>query len=110
MFWNKNDKPGLVVACGNCSPMRPGWFGSKLNDSEIALQSGDYSAIPRIFCVFSEDHAPSKVRAAILLRDVLDRLTFDELVRIDEQIRQTTSMISVGRSTEINFPLLCPRE
>ena len=78
MFWKKNDKPG--------------WFGSKLDDNEIALQSGDYSAIPRIFCVFAENHTPSKTRAASILCDVLDRLTFDEIVRIDVQMRQTTSM------------------
>jgi len=80
MFWDKNDKH------------KPDWFGSKLNDNEIALQSGDYSAIPRIFCVFSENHALSKARAASILCHLLDRLTFDEVVRIDAQMRQTTSM------------------
>ena len=76
MFWNN----------------KPGWFGSKLNDYGSALQSGDYSAIPWIFCVFAENHTASKTVAAELLCAALEKMTFDELVRIDEQMRQTTSM------------------
>jgi hypothetical protein len=78
MFWNKNSKPG--------------WFGSKLNDYGSALESGDYSAIPWVFCVFAENHAAAKNKAAELLCNVLEKLTFDELIRIDEQMRQSTSM------------------
>ena len=78
MFWNKNNKPG--------------WFGSKLDEYKSTLQSGDYSAISWIFCVFSENHEASKTVAAKLLRAALDKLTFDELIRVDEQMRQTTSM------------------
>ena len=78
MFWNKNNKPS--------------WFGSKLNEYESALQSGDYSTIPWIFCVLSENHTVAKTVAAKQLRAALDKLSFDELIRIDEQMRQTTSM------------------
>jgi len=71
---------------------KPGWFGSKLNINIELLQSGDYRAIPWIFCVFAESHAASKTVAAKALCTALDRLAFDELVHIDERMRQTTSM------------------
>jgi hypothetical protein len=78
VFWNKNNKPG--------------WFGLKLNDYGTALESGDYSAIPWVFCMLAENHAAAKNKAAEFLCEALEKLTFDELVRIDEQMRQTTSM------------------
>ncbi len=78
MFWNKKD------------PL--GWYGSKLNDYGSALQSGDYSAIPWVFCVLTENHAAGKTAAADILCTALEKMTFDDLVRVDEQMRQTTSM------------------
>ena len=78
MFWHKHDKPG--------------WFGTKLNDYTQALLSGDTSAIPWIFCVFAENHMATKTVASKILSTALEILTFDELIRIDEQMRQTTSM------------------
>ena len=78
MFWNKNNKPG--------------WFGTKLNDYAQALLSGGTSAIPWIFCVFAENHAATKTVASEILSAVLEKMSFNELVRIDEQMRQTTSM------------------
>ena len=69
-----------------------GWFGKQLEENILALEEGDYSRIPWIFCVFSEDHAASKLIAARALSKTLDKLGFDEIIRIDEQMRQTTSM------------------
>lgn len=76
MFWNR----------------KPGWFGAQLNKYIPLLQSGDYSAVSWIFCAFTENHALSKIIAVKALSTALVRLTFNELVRIDEQMRQTTSM------------------
>ena len=78
MFWKKSDKPG--------------WFGSKLSDYKAVLESGDYGAIPWVFCALSEKHRATKTAAAKLLCVVLDKLTFGDIIRIDEQMRQTTSM------------------
>ena len=78
MFWNKNNQPG--------------WYGSKLNDYKTVLQSGDFSSIPWVFCVLSEKHDASKTTAADILCDALGKMSFDDLVQIDEQMRQTTSM------------------
>ena len=79
MFWHDKDK-------------KPGWFGKQLEENIKALRDGDRSRIPWIFCIFAENHEKSKVIAAKALRETLDNLSFEELVRTDEQMRQTTSM------------------
>lgn len=71
---------------------KPGWYGSQLHNHIKALNDGDYSRIPWIFCVFAEPHAPSKLAAAKALSSVLRLLSYDDIVRIDQQMRQTTSM------------------
>jgi len=76
MFWNKNQ----------------GWFGRQLDENIMALNNGDFSKIPWVFCVFAESHSLSKVSASIALRDTLSKLQFNDIIRIDEQMRQTTSM------------------
>ena len=76
MFWNKKAE----------------WFGSQLSKQIESLQSGDYSAIPWIFCVFSENNKSLKSHAAKALSKALDGMSFNELVLVDEQMRQTTSM------------------
>ena len=76
MFWNK----------------KPGWFGRQLDENIKALNDGDFSKIPWVFCVFSEEHAPSKLSAAKALSETLSKLQFNDVIRIDEQMRQTTSM------------------
>ena len=68
------------------------WFSSQLDNNISLMQSGDYSSIPWIFCVFAENHMPSKTVAAKALCAVLGSLTFDELILIDRQMRQTTSI------------------
>lgn len=69
-----------------------GWYGQQLNKHIISLSSGDYRSIPAVFCVFAENHNPSKEAAAKALCEALDKMTFDDLVRADTQMRQTTSM------------------
>ena len=69
-----------------------GSYGAKLNDNVMALQSGDCGAIPRVFWVFAENNAAAKTKAAEILDAVFEKMTFDDLVRIDEQMRQTTSI------------------
>ena len=56
------------------------------------LKAGDYNRIPSVFCAFAYDCHDFKVEVAKALCDVLDKSTFDDLVRIDEQMRQATSM------------------
>ena len=77
MFWNNKNL---------------GRFGKQLNNQISLLQAGDYSSISWIFCVFSETHAASKELAAKALCEALGKMTFDDLVRVDERMRQTTSM------------------
>ena len=69
-----------------------GWFGKQLEENIYALNEGDRSRIPWIFCVFAEHHNQAKTKAVKALRETLEGLSFDETVRVDEQIRQTTSM------------------
>ena len=71
---------------------KPGWYGKYLDKNITALLEGDISNIPWIFCVFSEKHNPSKLAAAKALNEILGTLSFNDIVRIDEQMRQTTSM------------------
>lgn len=71
---------------------KPGWFGKLLEENIQKLQNGDYSSIPWIFCTLAEDHNHSKLIAAKALNDVLASLQFDDVIRIDTQMRQTTSM------------------
>ena len=76
MFWNN----------------KQGWFGKQLEKNILTLGEGDSSRIPWIFCVLSEQHAASKQIAAQALSQALDYMCFDEIIRVDEQMRQTTSM------------------
>ena len=76
MFWNKE----------------PGWFGKQLAENSKALANGDFSKIPWVFCVFAEEHNQSKLLAAKAFSNTLDELKFDDIIRIDVQMRQTTSM------------------
>ena len=69
----------------------PGYYGRYLDNSIEALRCGDLSQIPWIFCVFSETHDPSKLAAARALNEILGILTFGDIIRVDAQMRQTTS-------------------
>lgn len=71
---------------------KQGWFGQQLKKNIQALEQGDYSRIPWIFCVLTEQHIESKLIAAQSLARVLANLDYDDIVSIDGQMRQTTSM------------------
>jgi len=68
------------------------WFSKNLNENIKILNTGDFSIIPWIFCVFAENSAKHKLIAAKALCSILDKLTFSDICRIDAQMRQTTSM------------------
>ena len=76
MFWKK----------------KRGWFGEHLEENIKALNEGDLRRLPWIFCVFSEENSQSKLLAAKALNNVLKSFEFDDIIRIDMQMRQTTSM------------------
>ncbi|MDL2275941.1 hypothetical protein LJC22_07440 [Desulfosarcina sp. OttesenSCG-928-G10] len=71
---------------------KPGWFGKQLKQNIEALRAGDTSRIPFVFCVFSEKHAPSKLMAAKALNEAMATLSFNDMARIDIQMRQSHSM------------------
>ena len=71
---------------------KPGRFGKQLMQYIADLSNGDQSRIPWIFCVFSEKHNPSKLAAARALAEILESLSLSDVMRIGEQMRQTTSM------------------
>lgn len=71
---------------------KKGWYGKQLKENIIALNNGDYRRIPWIFCVFSEDHEPSKLKASKVLNNILGLLSFNDIIKIDSLMRQTTSM------------------
>ena len=72
--------------------LKPNLFGVQLKRNVKALRDGDRSRLPWIFCVFTENHARSKLLAAKALRDAIDSFSFKDITRIEEQVRQTSSM------------------
>ena len=92
MLWQKKQSEDHSKKHSTLQGDIPGWFGKDLEENIRALREGDQSRIPWILCVFAEHHDQSKLMAAKALRETLDSLSFDGIVRIDAQIRQTTSM------------------
>jgi HEAT repeat protein len=76
MFWRK----------------KRGWFGEHLEENIKALNEGDLSRIPWIFCVFSEKDPYAKLQASKVLSNIIKGFEFDDIIRIDTQMRQTTSL------------------
>ena len=68
------------------------WVASQLTQNIEALRNGVRSRIPWVFCAFAGTSAPVKLEAAQALCEVLDILSFNEIIRVEEQMRQTTSM------------------
>ncbi|MDR2898086.1 MAG: HEAT repeat domain-containing protein [Spirochaetaceae bacterium] len=79
MFWQKKQN-------------QPGKFGIALEENIKALHEGKLWRIPWVLSVFAENHDESKLAAAKVLSEILETLSFDEIIRVDEQIRSTTSM------------------
>lgn len=76
MFWNKKRT----------------WYSEHLAENIQALNEGDLRRIPLIFCVFSGDDTNDKLLAAKVLKKVIKDFGFDDIIRMDLQMRQTTSM------------------
>lgn len=68
------------------------FYSSNLDNNIEYLKKGDLGCLPWIFCVFAEDSATHKLRAAQALNEILKELSFDDLFRTDIQMRKTTSM------------------
>lgn len=68
------------------------WFSEHLDENIKALNEGDQGRISWIFCVFSEGDSYAKLQASKVLNNVLKALDFNDIIRIDTQMRQTTSM------------------
>lgn len=82
MFWKRKSR---------WTKSNPSWT-SIMGEHISLLRSGDYNRIPSVFCVFAYNHNTLKTDAANALCGVLEKATFDDLTRIDEQMRQTTSI------------------
>ena len=69
-----------------------GIFGVELDKNMSFVLNKDFRYLPQIFCVFSEKHKRSKQKAATFLKNILENLSFNDIIKIDAQMRQTTSM------------------
>lgn len=68
------------------------FYSSNLNAYIAQASEGALHNLPLIFCVFAENSDNHKVAAANFLCEFLNKLSFDDIYRIDKQMRQTTSM------------------
>lgn len=68
------------------------FYSSNLNDYITQASKGELRDLPWIFCVFSENSDKHKLIAANFLCGILNELSFDDIYRIDKQMRQTASM------------------
>ena len=92
-----------------------------------SLASGEYSVVPRVFRILAEGDAVLQNAAADALRWTLGKMTFEELARIDRQMRQgypsewgvdwhqhtidsflTLSMTANMRRAVVTFASFCP--
>lgn len=71
---------------------KKGYHSSNLNNYIAQVRKGDTRYLPWIFCVFSENSNKHKVVAADVLRDILKNCSFDDVYRLDKQMRETTSV------------------
>ncbi len=69
-----------------------GSFGAELNKNIAFVLEKNFHYLPQIFCVFSEKHDNSKRRAAVFFKTILEKLSFNDVMNIDTQMRETTSM------------------
>lgn len=67
-----------------------GYYGEQLEENILALKNGERSRILRILCVFAEKYEESKLIAARALANELEHFEFDDIIRIDKQMRETT--------------------
>ena len=68
------------------------FFSSNLDSYIEDLYSGDLRALPKIFCIFAENTPIQKLKASQVLNESLILFSFDDICKIDIQMRQTTSI------------------
>ena len=71
---------------------KPEYYSQQFEDNLAAIKNEDYNYIPVLFCVFAEHTNSYKYQAAFELNKILNKLTITEIVKIDKQMRQRTSM------------------
>ncbi len=69
-----------------------GFYGLRLNDYIIEVEKGDFTYLPWIFCVLTEDSKKQKKVAASLLNKILSTSSVDDIYKIDKLMREKTSM------------------
>lgn len=67
-------------------------YSHSLSENIQHVLSGEVRYLADVFCVFGEDHQPSWLIAAQFLCMQLNKLSFHEVVKIDVQMREKTSM------------------
>lgn len=70
----------------------PGFYSSHLDNYIDNIRKDDLSALAWIFCVFAEDSAKHKLKAARVLKEALHDFSLDDIYRVDKQMRETSSM------------------
>lgn len=68
------------------------FFSSNLDSYIEDLYSGDLRALSKIFCIFAENTPIQKLKASQVLNESLILFSFDDICKIDIQMRQTTSI------------------
>ena len=69
-----------------------GRYGKQLEKNIQVLYDKKLNVISPIFCVLAEKHDNSKLIAAKALCKILNTLSYDDIVCVDEQMRQSSSM------------------
>ncbi|MDL2318630.1 hypothetical protein LJC74_06100 [Eubacteriales bacterium OttesenSCG-928-A19] len=70
----------------------PNYYSARLDEHIRLLQDGKHRAIPWIFCIFTGNDDTAKLKASKTLYAALVDFSFDDIVKIDRQMRDTTSM------------------
>lgn len=68
------------------------FFSSNLDSYIKDLHSGDFSALPKIFCIFAENIPNQKLKASQVLNEFLILSSFEDICKIDIQMRRATSI------------------
>jgi len=68
------------------------YYSSNLDGYIVKLNAGERRVISQIYCVLGENSPEDKGRAARVLAGVLKNLSLDDILRVDQMMRETTSM------------------
>lgn len=67
-------------------------FGKYLNNYIMDVEQGDYESIPWIYSIFGERSEIRKKSAAKALSEIITKLSFQDIVRLDEIMRKSLSI------------------